>query len=193
MVEQIAEQVRLSLEEWSRLYDTEGPFEYVEGKRIPLSPNKFEHGLLLKRLFAVLLAYEESSHLGEVFIEMPFVQLDTSSWVKGSRVPDLLFILTEKLRLYKAQLENYGDKPLILVPDLAIEIVSPGNTYTEVDDKVTEYLADGVQAVWVVNPRNQSIKVHRLNMPDVRFRAGETLIDELLPGFSMELAKLFSE
>lgn len=193
MVGQVTEQVKLSLADWSRRYDQEGPFEYVDGRIVPLSPNKFEHVVLEKRLFTALWSYEEASQAGEVFTEMPFVQLDTSDWVKGSRVPDLLFITKERLEAYKSQIENYGDKPLILVPDLAIEIVSPGDTYTDIEDKVAEYLANGVQAVWVVNPRNKSIKVSRLNKPDVRFRVGETLADELLPGFTLELSTLFAE
>ena len=48
-----------------------------------------------------------------------------------------------------------------LSPDLAVEVISPNDLATEIDQKVAEYLGAGVPLVWVVHPEARAVRVHR--------------------------------
>lgn len=52
---------------------------------------------------------------------------------------------------------KYPEGDLFLAPDLVVEVLSPGNTGLEVDEKLAEYLAAGVALVWIVNPDRRTI------------------------------------
>lgn len=80
------------------------------------------------------------------------------------------------------------------MPDLAVEVVSPTNTYGEVVDKVAEYLRAGVRSVWVVYPLGQTVSVHDGSRRVMIFRGVDELDgDEILPGFRLRLNDLFDE
>jgi Uma2 family endonuclease len=87
--------------------------------------------------------------------------------------------------------EDYAGKPLVLIPDLVVEVVSVGDTYTEVSDKVAAYLSKEVRLVWVVDPQRKRIeahtatRLHRLGVDDNL--SGE----DVLPGLSVPAAALF--
>lgn len=80
-----------------------------------------------------------------------------------------------------------------LVPDLAIEVYSPGNRRGEMQRKLGEYLGAGIAEVWMVYPKSRSIRVYRPGAESVRYAVGETLVGTVLPGFRVELAKLFAK
>jgi Uma2 family endonuclease len=84
-----------------------------------------------------------------------------------------------------------GDEPCPIPPDLAIEIVSPGQSFGEMAEKATDYLAAGVLRVWVVDPRSQSITVFAPDMLPVTYRGDRLLTDEILPEFSLTARSLF--
>ncbi|MFQ5730825.1 MAG: Uma2 family endonuclease [Planctomycetaceae bacterium] len=79
-------------------------------------------------------------------------------------------------------------------PDLAVEVVSPNDIYTRVEDKVEEYLQAGVRLVWVLNPANRTVRIFRESIegstqagPDDDLSGGD-----VLPGFRCGIAGLFS-
>ena len=103
------------------------------------------------------------------------------------RAPDIAFIGTERVLL-----TGVPDKFWPGPPDLAVEVLSPEDTVYEVEEKVEEWLSAGAKAVWVVNPRKQTVAVHRLQVPVRIFTARDRLDGEnVLPGFSCDLAKVF--
>ena len=69
-------------------------------------------------------------------------------------VPDLLYISNERLTL-----DEFEDGPCPVPPELAIEIISPDQTFGEMAEKATDYLNAGVLRVWVVDPKAKSITV----------------------------------
>jgi Uma2 family endonuclease len=78
-----------------------------------------------------------------------------------------------------------------VVPDLAVEVVSPNDSYYEVNRKAAEYLAAGAQEVWLVDPDCRHIEARRKGTTRT-FQMGDVLTSpELLPGFEMQLADLF--
>lgn len=83
---------------------------------------------------------------------------------------------------------TYYDGP----PLLAVEILSPSNTHQEVTDKVRDYLAAGVKAVWVVDPDDRTVKVAKPGQPPVLFNDTQAIAgDPELPGFSARVADFF--
>src|SRR5262249_3516105 len=60
-----------------------------------------------------------------------------------------------------------------IAPDLAVEVVSPNDTYSEVEEKVQEYLRAGVRLVWVVDPPTKSVRVHRPDGSDAYRREAD--------------------
>jgi hypothetical protein len=79
-----------------------------------------------------------------------------------------------------------------LVPDLAVEVVSSGDLYDEVDVKVEEYLRAKVPLVWVISPVTRVARVHRADGSCASVREGGELDGEgVLPGFRCPLADIF--
>ena len=102
------------------------------------------------------------------------------------RRPDVSVVSTGRL-------PGLPDGHLRLPPDLAAEVVSSAETYCEIEDKVDEYLAAGVRLVWVVNPPNRSIRVHRPDGTVTDLRQADDLTGEdVLPGFRCAVADLFA-
>ncbi len=83
-----------------------------------------------------------------------------------------------------------------MIPDLAIEVVSPSNSAGQVLDKVREYLQAGVQLVWIIYPTAGEIHVFDARNLSVltRLQIGDVLrAESLVPGFELPLATLFGE
>ena len=198
MLEPAVTKIGMPMEEFIRLYDTEGPFELIDGERIPVMPNVVRHTKATKRLFLALERHAEARNLGEAFTEAPFVLTDQPNWVKGSRLPDVMFFSAERLAAYIAATPGYDLKPYILVPDLVVEVVSPNDNLRELDEKVDRYLLDGVRAVWVVDPQRKKVLIHTLNSRSpftkqiTTLQIGDTLTGgDIIPGFEMPVAKIF--
>jgi Uma2 family endonuclease len=78
-------------------------------------------------------------------------------------------------------------------PDLAIEIVSPGDLDEEVQAKVAAYLQSGSKLVWVLRPKRRTVTVHHPDGTARTLGVNDTLSGEsLLPDFSLPLRELFS-
>lgn len=81
-----------------------------------------------------------------------------------------------------------------LVPDLAAEVISPNDTYEDVDEKIEEYLRAGVRLVWVISPRNHSIRIYRANGSSHSLRENDELDGEdVVPGFRCLVRDLFPQ
>jgi Uma2 family endonuclease len=77
-----------------------------------------------------------------------------------------------------------------LAPDLAVEVLSPGNTEREMERKLRDYFAAGVRLVWCLDPRARNVRVYR--SPDLQEVIGEDgILDggDVLPGFSLPLSE----
>ena len=79
-----------------------------------------------------------------------------------------------------------------VVPDLAVEVVSPANSADEVMEKVEEYLRVGVRCVWVLFPRQQLVQAYSSQHDGTRFHRDDVLPGlPVLTGFELPLSKLF--
>jgi Uma2 family endonuclease len=103
------------------------------------------------------------------------------------RKPDVSFICLERL---PAGQEPEGH--CRIAPDLAAEVVSPNDLYSDVEGKVAEYLAAGVLLVWVINPPTRSARVHRADGTVTDLEESDELSGEnVVPGFRCRVGDLF--
>jgi Uma2 family endonuclease len=100
------------------------------------------------------------------------------------RKPDVSFFWKRRL---PGEAVPKGD--LYITPDLAVEVLSPGNSAIEIEEKLDEYLEAGVPFVWMVNPDPRTIRVYRSDGTTRLYRAGDVIENEpLLPGFRLAVA-----
>ena len=182
----------MSLADFIEQYNQQ-PFEMVHGEIRALSPNVSGHQWVSRTLFRLLDTYLRQSKLGELVWETPFVLQDEPDWVTGSRTPDLAFFTRERWTAYVAAVPDWRGKPLILVPDLVVEIVSPNDRYSEIQDKIDGYFGDGVQIAWVIDPQRRRVAIHRSDSDQqTMLRETGTLTGgDLMPGFSVSVRTLF--
>ena len=171
----------------------EQPFELINGRQRIMPPVKFGHSSLTKLLYDVLLFFLHNKELGDIFMETAFVIQHQTDWVSGSRIPDVMFIREARLNEYLSETEQADDKPLALVPDFVIEVVSPTDKYSDVNEKIEAYLTDDVALIWVVDPQRQTVSVHSSQSPQgILYRKGDILTGgDILPGFELAVSQLF--
>ncbi|RPI81690.1 MAG: Uma2 family endonuclease [Planctomycetaceae bacterium] len=77
-------------------------------------------------------------------------------------------------------------------PDLAVEVVSPNDTFYEISARVADFLSVGTALVWVVDPAHSTVAVHYPDRPGKTLRASDALTgDDVLPGLRCRVADLF--
>ena len=103
------------------------------------------------------------------------------------REPDIYYVSAARLPL-----DDQSDGYLEVVPELVVEIVSPSDSPTEVDEKIRMWLDLGVSMALVVRPANRTIVIRRPRIPAVTL-SGEDTLDggDVLPGFSLPLREIF--
>ncbi len=106
------------------------------------------------------------------------------------RAPDVSFISWDRIAG-----DEFPDDPIPeLAPDLAVEVLSEGNTQKEMETKVREYFAHGVRLVWIVDPQDRAVDVYTSPNDRRRLRNGQTLDGgDVLPRFRLPLRKLFAQ
>ncbi len=103
------------------------------------------------------------------------------------RIPDVSFISWDRLPGGESPKEPVPD----LAPDLAVEVLSKGNTPAEMRLKVGEYFAAGVRLVWLIDPRKRTARVYTSPTRWVSVNADQSLDGgDVLPGFSVRLGDL---
>jgi Uma2 family endonuclease len=162
-----------------------GRCELVRGELTMMTPAGSEHGYLTARLTAHLVTFVYQHSLGKVFgAETGFRIAREPDTV---RAPDIAFVGRERLAepLPKGYFQG--------APDLAVEVVSPGDRASQVLAKVQDWLDAGCQAVWVVDPETRTVTVYRSRSRIVVLGASDQLSGEdVVPGFALSVAELFA-
>jgi Uma2 family endonuclease len=161
--------------------------ELVRGELRTMSPTGWEHGDHTSVLDGSLGAYVRAHRLGRVVTgEVGFrLTIDPDT----VRAPDVAFVRRERLPTADAAPGYFRG-----APDLAVEVISPSDRYTDVDEKVGEWLGAGTRLVFVVNPRRRSLAVHRADGSVSILRMDDTLDGEdVVPGWSLAIRDLFDQ
>lgn len=169
----------MSADELLRLPDDGYRYELVRGELRKMSPAGTRHSVIGAEILASLSAYVKANRLGKVTgADGGFLVARNPDTVLA---PDVGFIRGERAVIT----DRFFDGP----PDLAIEVISPSDTYTEVEEKTQEWLGAGTRAVVVVNPRRNTVKVHRPagseDLTDV------LAVDDVVPGWRMPFSEIF--
>ena len=180
MSKRVRDGQRLSLTQYEQLREDDAYRSELSRGRLVREPRPGAlHGRIEGNLFAELRAYVLARDLGSVEIDCGFrLSLDLPT-VRG---PDVAFIAREKL---PAELPG-GFWPF--APDLAIEVVSPSNSLSELQEKVLEYFEAGSRMVWVVDPQSRTAMVYHSPREITLLRDSDLLEGDLVvPGFSIQL------
>ena len=157
--------------------------DLIEGEVVEMTPPGMEHGDIAGNIFEFLAPFVRSHKLGRAYFEVGYIIERDPDTVLA---PDIAFISEE--RLPKPIPKNFPN----LVPDLAIEIISPGDRFAEIRDKAQRYLNAGVKEVWVVDPRRQAVDISRSIHETYTFQKKEILQTPLLPEFRLAVKDIFS-
>ncbi|GAB5493702.1 MAG: hypothetical protein Phog2KO_39170 [Phototrophicaceae bacterium] len=182
----------IHLDDFIHLYN-EAPFELIDGERIPIVPGLASHITTIRAIMRILDAYIVQHQLGQVFSEAPFILEDKPDWVKGSRVPDVLFFNAERFNQYIQSTPEWQSRPFILVPDLAVEVVSPNDKFSDVTKKAEQYLKDGVQLVWIVDPQQKQVIVYQQGQNILQKLEKDDLVSgySVIPDFEAKVSQFF--
>ena len=160
--------------------------ELVDGELVEREMGQ-ESDMIGGNCFALLWIYVRAHQLGIVNGAQGSYQVFPDD-PKKVRIPDVSF--TRKERLTKDQVAKGHGR---VTPDLVVEVISPNDTATCLNDKINDFLSVGVPLIWIVCPETQTVQVHRLDGSGQRLRLGDVLDGEdILPGFRCPVADLFA-
>lgn len=174
----------MTIEELERLPDDGWRYELVRGRLVREPLPGYEHGRVAGRLAVLIGSYLRDHEIGEMLTGDPgFVLQDDPPTVRG---PDLAFVAADRV---PEETRGYGR----FAPDLAVEVVSPSNRPSQIQQKVLDYLDAGSRLVWVVDPEVRTVTMYR-SRREIRILGEDDELDggEVLPGFRVRLAEVFA-
>jgi Uma2 family endonuclease len=156
--------------------------ELVDGTLVEKAVG-FEQGRLALRLGHLVSTYLDENDLG-VCVGADGMMRIAPGLVRN---PDVSFIIWDRLPGRESPQEPIPD----LAPDLAVEVLSDGNTRGEMARKVREYFEAGVLLVWLIDPKKRTARVFSTVEKSTLVRADQFLDGaDILPGFSVKLSDL---
>ena len=161
-------------------------YELVKGELITMAPAGAEHGAIGSRACRRIGTFVESNDFGEVFNSDTGFIISTDP--DTVRAPDVSFVRKERIPADGLP-KGFFPGP----PDLAVEVISPSDSYTEVAEKVAQLLEAGTQLVVLIDPRTKTIALHHHNGAIDRLTETDTLtFGDVLPDFECPIAELFA-
>jgi Uma2 family endonuclease len=161
-------------------------YELVRGELKTMSPSGQRHGRIAQRFASRLSQFVEKRGLGVVYAAETGFRLSANP--DTVRAPDVAFVT-------RARVEEVGDIEGFWpgAPDLAVEVLSPGDTYTEVEEKALVWLNAGARAVIVIDPRRSTLTVYR-SRSDITVLSEEDSFEggDLIPGWILRIGELFA-
>jgi Uma2 family endonuclease len=170
----------MTADELLRLPDDGWRYELVQGELRKMSPSGAEHGVIATQIIVSLGAYVKAHSLGRVYASETGFRI--SRQPDTVRAPDAAFVRAERVVATRSFFEG--------PPDLAFEVISPGDTYSEVEEKTLGWLRAGVRVVVIVDPRTSTVRIHRTS--GATTVADFIDIDDLIPGWKLPLSEVFA-
>jgi Uma2 family endonuclease len=163
----------------------EGEFcELVDGELVKMSPSFLPEARVVRTILLLLGTFVLQRRLGEVFGP----DLGYELTPHRVRAPDVSFVSAEKLVAYGNPQEFAK-----VVPDLAVEVISPEVKYSYLQRKIRDYFEAGVRLLWIIDPQMQTVTVYHSPL-DLRILTAADALpsEEVLPGFSCPVAELLA-
>jgi Uma2 family endonuclease len=159
-----------------------GRCELIDGEIIDMAPTGFQHGRAVAQIARLLANHMAANQRTDIVLSGdPGFVIDE----QNVRAPDVAVVDAETAK--RAPTRGFPH----FVPRLAVEVVSPGDTHTEVKTKARMWIASGVRVVWVVDPMTVTVEVHQPGSKPMTFDADERVSGgEVVPGFSALVSEL---
>ena len=160
-------------------------YELIDGrpKEKPIGAKSDEIGGLVVTQFNIFIRPKK---LGRAYPSQTGFQCFPGK-PKLVRMPDASFVTTDRLPD-----DGSPDGYIKIAPDIAVEVISPNETYEEVEEKVAEYRSAGVKLIWIISPKSKTVMIRRLDGTCAEVGEAGTLSGEnVLPGFTCNVAELF--
>jgi Uma2 family endonuclease len=173
----------LTLEQFLRLPEAKPALEYVDGKVVQKVSPKTTHSVLQMNFIARPLDFARPRKLG-----LPYPEL-RCTFGKRSLVPDIAFFARGHIPK-----DKYGKRveDVYLPPDLAIEIISPGQTIKNLSARMIWCVQNGVRLAWLIQPTKSRVYVFHPDRARTILEPGDSLSGEdVLPGFALPLDEMF--
>jgi Uma2 family endonuclease len=161
-------------------------YELVQGELRQMTPAGNVHGRVAMNFGIALGSYVKNHNLGAVYAAETGFRL--ASDPDTVRAPDVAFVS-------RARVETVGEVEGFWpgAPDLAVEVVSPGDGYADVEEKVFDWLDANTKMVVVVNPRQRLATVYR-SRTDIIALTEDDVLDgvDVVPGFALAVCEIFA-
>ena len=171
-----------NVEEFMDLPDDGKLYELVEGKLFEMSQPGDEHGRVSDNLYSYLSRFVRQNKLGRLYLPTGF-----RLGGRTVRAPDVGFVTASRV-------PPVSRKAVAVPPDLAVEVISPTDVWSEIVDKNSQYQQAGVPLVWLLDPYSQVVFVYRLNsglVPQVLGPEADLDGENIVPGFKLKVSNLF--
>lgn len=174
----------LTVDEYQQLPDDPAYIDELSKGRLVREPRPgARHGRVALAIERVLNEFVTRHGLGSVEMESGFLLSEEPRTVRG---PDVAFISQERL---PAEVP-VGFWPF--APDLAIEVLSPSNTASEIETKVLEYLDAGSRMVWVIDPESRTARIYQGNEARIVREHEELYAGDVVDNFSIPLRSVLT-
>jgi len=187
MAESTFEKTEISLDDFMQI---DSRVEIIEGELVEMAAAGFRHQVFGGNIYDSLKPFAHSRNLGIVLFDgMTYLMFSDAQRLKDSFMPDVSFIRRENF------IANFDfSKPYPGVPDLAVEVVSPGDDADKIQTKLRTYLAKGTEQVWIVYPTTREVHQYRRDKnPEIRIYSGSQQLDteSLFPGLELTTDMIF--
>ena len=161
-------------------------YELVKGELRRMTPAGNVHGRVTMSFAWRLAQYVDENRLGTVYAAETGFRLATDP--DTGRAPDVAFVSRARVEAV-GEVEGFWPE----APDLAVEVVSPGDSYADVEEKVFAWLDAGTKMVVVINPRQRSATVYK-SPSDITALAEADVLDgeEIVPRFQLAVREIFA-
>ncbi len=176
----------MTAEDLAQLPEDGWHYELVEGVLHQMAPAGEEHGGVIFTVTVSLGNYINTHKSGKGYgAETGFILTRNPDTV---RAPDIAFVRQERVQETPVSPSFRRG-----APDVAIEVMSPNDHYTEVDEKVQHWLGAGTRMVIVINPRKRQVSVHYPNTASLLLTEADTLDGgDVLPGWRLPVREIFA-
>ncbi|MFH0351744.1 MAG: Uma2 family endonuclease [Chromatiales bacterium] len=168
-----------------RMPDDGQRYELLGGELRKMAPAGQKHGRIIMNIATPLDTHVRANELGRVYAAETGFQLTRNP--DTVRAPDAAFVSTERLSAI-GEVEGYWPS----APDLAVEVISPSDSYADVEDKVFDWLTAGTRLVIVVNPHKCAVTLYR-SLSEVSILTEVDTIDanDVVPGWKLPVKEVF--
>lgn len=178
----------LTADEFLRRHGDDSGIELVRGRIVNCAPHGAPQSYVSIAITAHIYNFVREHNLGRVFSHDSFVRTKRGEGGESVRGPDVAFVSYERLPAGEVP-----KGPIPVPPNLVVEVRSPSDRISQLSAKASEYLEAGVTVVVVIDPDTESAAVYREDEFPIRMHNGDELVlPDVLPGFAMRVADLFT-